>query len=84
MHGFETGFKEELFKEGIADLNVGTLGLGGFAELFAGHGRAVDPVPAGLGANVNDGIADAGRLGVENLALRTRPMANALSSGLPE
>jgi hypothetical protein len=35
-------------------------------ELLAGHGGAVDAVAAGLGADVDDRVADAGGLGVED------------------
>ena len=66
LHGFETGFEEQLFHEGIAHLHVGALLLGAFLELFAGHGRAVDAVAAGFGADVDHRIADSGRLGVED------------------
>ncbi len=48
LHGFEAGFEEELFQEGIADLDVGALLLGLFGEFGAGHGGAVDAVAAGL------------------------------------
>ena len=47
-HGFEAGFEEELFHEGVAHLDVGALLFGAFGELFAGHGGAVDAVAAGL------------------------------------
>ena len=69
LHGFEAGFEEQLFHEGIAHLHVGALLFGAFVELFAGHGRAVDAVAAGLGADVDDRVADAGGLGVEDLVV---------------
>ena len=57
----------KLLEEWISDLNVGTLGFGAFAELFAGHGGAVDAVASGLGADINYGIAFAGGASVKNL-----------------
>ena len=38
-------------------------------EFFAGHGGAVDAVAAGLGAYIDDGVAGAAGLGVEDLVL---------------
>ena len=67
LHGLKAGFEQQLFQKGIAHLHVGPLGLGGFAELFAGHGGAVNAVAAGLRANINYGIAFARGLGIENL-----------------
>ena len=67
LHGFEAGFEQELFEERIADLHIGPLGFGGFAEFFAGHGGAVNAVAPGLRSDVNHGIAFARGLGVENL-----------------
>ena len=67
LHGFEASFEQKLFQERIADLHVGTLGFGAFAEFLAGHGRAVDAVASGFRANVNHRIARAGSLGVKNL-----------------
>ena len=67
LHGFEAGFEQQLFQKGIADLHVGPLGFGGFAEFLAGHGGAVNAVAAGFRADVNHRIAFARRLGVENL-----------------
>ena len=69
LHRFEAGLEQQLLHEGIAHLHVGPLLLGAFGELFAGHGGAVDAVAAGLGADVDHRIADAGGLGVEDLVL---------------
>ena len=67
LHRFEAGLEQQLLHEGIAHLHVGALLLGAFGELLAGHGGAVDAVAAGLGADVDHRIADAGGLGVEDL-----------------
>ena len=67
LHGFEAGFEQKLFQERVAYLNVGPLGLGGFAEFLAGHGGAVNAVAPGFGSHVNHGIAFARGLGVEDL-----------------
>ena len=69
LHGFETGFEEEFFHEGIADLHVGTLGFSAFVELLAGHGGAVNAVPAGFGAYIYDRVAGAAGFGIEDLIL---------------
>ena len=73
LHGFEAGFEQQLFEERVADLHVGPLGLGGFAEFLAGHGAAVDAVAAGLGADVDDGIALAGGARVKDLVAPDQP-----------
>ena len=67
LHGFEAGFEQKLFQKRIAHLHVGPLGFRGFAEFLAGHGGAVDAVAPGFRSDVNDRIAFAGGLGVENL-----------------
>ena len=59
-HQLEAGLDEEFLDEGVADLDGGALLLGVRAELGRGHGGAVDAVAAGLGAHVDDGVADAG------------------------
>ena len=69
LHGFEAGFEQQLLHEGIADLDVGALGLGALVEFLAGHGGAVDAVAAGLGAYIDDGVAGAAGLGVEDFVL---------------
>ena len=69
LHGFKAGFQQQLLHEGIAHLHVGTLGLGALVELFAGHGRAVDAVAAGLCADVDDRVARAGGLAVKDFVL---------------
>src|SRR4029077_2516761 len=66
-HDFETGFEQKLFREWIADLNRGPLFLGIGAEFGGCHSGAVNAVATGLGAEINDRHADAGRLGVEDL-----------------
>ncbi len=67
LHDFEAGLEEEFFEEGVAHLDVGALLFGALGELFGGHGGAVDAVAAGLGADVEDGVADAGGGCVEDL-----------------
>ncbi len=69
LHGFKTGFEKQLLHERIADLHVGTLGAGIFAESGRGHRRAVNAVAPGLRADIDDGIADAGGAAVEDLVL---------------
>ena len=66
LHGFKAGFEKELLHEGIADLDIGTLGLSAGVELFAGHGGAVDAVAAGLCSYIDDGVARAAGLAVED------------------
>src|ERR1035437_5948047 len=69
LHGFEAGFEEKFLHEGIAHLHVGALLLGLFGELGRGHGGAVNAVAAGARADVDHGVADARRLGVEHVFL---------------
>jgi hypothetical protein len=58
-HHFEARLEQQLLHERIADLHRRSL-LGALVvELGRGHGRAVDAVASGLGADVIDGIADA-------------------------
>src|SRR5215467_12665021 len=66
-HYFEAGFKQQLFREWIADLHGGPLLLGICAEFSRRHSRTVNAVAAGFGAEINDRHADARRLGVEDL-----------------
>jgi len=66
-HQFEAGLDQQLFGEGIADLHRGPLGLGIFAEVGARHGRAMNTVTPGFGADIDDWIAHAGRRRVEYL-----------------
>ena len=69
LHRFEACLEQQLFHEWIAHLHVGALLVGALSELLARHGGAVDAVAAGLGADVDHRIADAGGLGVEDLVL---------------
>ena len=68
-HDLEAGFEQQLFGERIADLHGRALLLGVLAELGRGHAGAVDAVAAGLGAEIDDRHADAGRRRVEDLVL---------------
>ena len=52
--------------KGSPTWTLGRFCLGAFVELFAGHGGAVDAVAAGLCADVDDGVAGAGGLAVED------------------
>jgi hypothetical protein len=52
-HQFEGGFDQQLLGEGVADLHRGALLVGILVKLGRGHGRAVDAVAAGLGAEID-------------------------------
>ncbi len=66
-HKFEAGFQQKFFGEGVTDLHGRTL-LGGIVvELGRGHGRAVNAVAPGLGADIDDRQAGARSGGIENL-----------------
>ena len=65
-HQLETGLQQQLLGERIADLNGRALLLGAGFERGRGHRRAMDAVAAGLGAEVDDRVSDAGRLGIED------------------
>src|SRR5262249_24426993 len=67
LHGFKARFKQKFLQKRVAHLYVGALRLSLFAELFAGHGRAVNAVTPSLGSNVDHRIAFACGPGVENL-----------------
>ena len=66
-HQLEAGLDQQLFGEGIAHLHGRALFLALLVEVGAGHGRAVDPVAPGLGADIDDRIADAGGGRIEDL-----------------
>src|SRR6202049_3259792 len=67
LHGFKASLEQKLFHEWIAYLHIGTLRFRSFAELFAGHGRAVNPIAPSFRANVNYRIANARSLRIKNL-----------------
>ena len=69
LHRFQTGFEQKLFEKRIAHLHVRTLLLGLLGELGRRHRRAVNAVAAGLRADVNHRVADAGGLAVEDFVL---------------
>ena len=71
-HQFQAGLDQQLFRERIADLDGGAFFLGIGGELGGGHGGAVDAVAAGLRADIDDGVADAGGGGEEDLVGRAR------------
>src|SRR5581483_6445579 len=73
LHGFETSFEQQLFQKRIANLHIWTLRLRLFAELFAGHGCAVNTVAACLRAHVNHGITHARGLRIKNLVFANQP-----------
>ncbi len=56
---FKAGFEEEFFAERVADLHGGAVFLGFFGELARGEGGAGESVTAGLGSDIENGIADA-------------------------
>ena len=66
-HQLEAGLDQQLLGEGVADLHGRALLVAILVEVGAGHGRAVDSVAAGLRADIDDRIADAGRGRVEDL-----------------
>ena len=66
-HQFEARFDQQFLGERVADLDGWALLLAILGEIGAGHGRAVDSVAAGLGADIDDRIADARGGRVENL-----------------
>ena len=59
LHHFQAGLEQQLFHERIADLDGRPLLGRMLVEFRRRHGRAVDPVAAGLGADVVDAVADA-------------------------
>ena len=59
-HQLEAGLQQQLLDERIADLHGRALALAVLVELGRGHGGAVDAVAAGLGADIDHRIADAG------------------------
>ena len=66
LHQFQAGFQQAFFGERITDLNRGALFFDRVVEFRRGHGRAADAVAAGLGAEIDDGKADAFGLGQED------------------
>ena len=67
LHQLQRRFHQALFGERVANLNGGAFFLDALVELGGGHGRTADTVTAGLGAQVDDGTADARSGGVEDL-----------------
>ncbi len=67
LHQLEAGFQQQLLCERVADLHGGALFLGVGLKGGGRHGGAVDAVAAGLGAEIDDRVTDAGRLGGEDL-----------------
>ena len=65
-HQFEAGLEQQFFREGIADLHGRALRRAVGLEGGRGHGGAPDPVAAGLRAEIDDRVPDAGRLGIED------------------
>ena len=66
-HQLEAGLDQQLLGEGVADLHGRALLVAVLVEVGAGHGRAVDAVAAGLRADIDDRVPDAGRGRVEDL-----------------
>ena len=69
VHGFKARFEKQLLHERIADLDVGALFLRFLGENGRGHGGPVNPVAAGLRADVNHRVADSGGPAEENLVV---------------
>ena len=66
-HQLEAGLDQQFLGERVADLDGRALLLAVLGKIGAGHGRAVDAVAAGLGADIDDRIADAGGGRIEDL-----------------
>jgi hypothetical protein len=82
-HEFEAGLEQALFGEGVAHLHGRALLLDRVVELGRGHGRAAHAVAPRLGAEIDDGHADAARGRVEDRVRSARPAAKALTRQLP-
>ena len=52
-HELQRRLDQQLLGEGVAHLDRRPLGLGIGVELCRGHGRAMDPVPPGLGTEID-------------------------------
>jgi hypothetical protein len=72
-HDLEACFEQQLFRERIADLHGRPFRFGILAEFRGRHAGAMDAVASGLGAEIDDRHADAGRLGVEDLVRVGQP-----------
>ena len=72
-HDLQAGFQQQLLRERIADLHGGTLLLAVVVELRRRHGRAVNAVAAGLGAEIDDRHVHAGRGGKEDAVAARQP-----------
>ena len=71
LHQLEARLEEQLLHERIADLHRGTFLRRLLVELGRRHGRPMDAIAAGLGADVVDGVADARRVALdERIGLR--------------
>ncbi len=68
-HQFEARLDQQFLGEGVADLDGRALRFRILAEIGRGHRRAVDAVAAGLGADIDDRIADPARGRIEDLVL---------------
>ena len=66
LEQLQARFEEELLQEGVADLDRGALRFAFLVELGGGHRRAVDAVPPGARADVDDGVSDARRRSTED------------------
>ena len=64
---FEAGFEEEFFFERVADLHGGAVLLALLGQLARGKGRAREAVAPGLGADIENGVADAARCAARDL-----------------
>ena len=66
-HQLKAGFEQQLFGEGVADLDGGAFFLCVLIEFGRCHGGAMDAVATCLGAEIDDGQAHALGFGIENL-----------------
>src|SRR5581483_2744048 len=66
LHGLQASFEQQLFEKWIADLDIRPFRFRLFAELFAGHGGAMNAVAAGLRADIDDRISYAGSFRIKD------------------
>ena len=74
----EARFEKKLFGERISDLNARPLRIACLREIFGCERRSVNAVSAGPRANRDDRIADAFRLGTNEIALVQEPDAHGV------
>ncbi len=82
LHHLEARLEEQLLHERIADLHRRALLRRLLIELGRGHRRAVDPVAAGLRADVVHGVADAGGDALDDVGCLGDPEAEHVDEGI--